>query len=116
MTRVCETEGNMPRVPPITGKEDVPAEHHGVVDDVLGVFGRIRGPFSMLLHSPNMASKLLPMVTFNRDETIVQPNPRFAAILSAVREREGAYVWAAQVAAAQRAGVPQSMIDLLRAK
>jgi len=59
---------------------------------------------------------LLPMVPFNRDETIVEPSPRFAAILAAVREREGAYVWAAQVAAAQRAGVPQAMIDLLRAK
>jgi 4-carboxymuconolactone decarboxylase len=106
----------MPRVPPITGKADVPAEHHGVVDDVLGVFGRIRGPFSVLLYSPEMAGKLLPMVPFNRDGTIVEPNPRFAGILAAVREREGAYVWAAQVAAAQRAGVPQSMIDLLRAK
>jgi hypothetical protein len=106
----------MPRVPPITGKEDVPAEHHSVVDEVLGVFGRIRGPFSMLLYSPKMASKLLPMVTFNRDQTIVEPNPRFAAILSAVREREGAYVWAAQVGAAQRAGVPQTMIDVIKAK
>ena len=106
----------MPRVPPITGKQDVPVEHHQVVDDVLGVFGRVRGPFSVLLHSPKMAGKLLPMVPFNRDETIVEPGPRFAAILSAVREREGAYVWAAQVAAAQRAGVPQATIDLLRAK
>lgn len=106
----------MPRVPPITGKDDVPAEHHKVVDDVLGVFGRVRGPFSMLLHSPVLASKLLPMVPFNRDGTIVAPNPRFAAILAAVREREGAYVWAAQVAAAQRAGVPQTMIDLIKAK
>jgi 4-carboxymuconolactone decarboxylase len=106
----------MPRVPPITGKDDVPAEHHQVVDDVLGVFGRIRGPFSMLLHSPQLASKLLPMVPFNRDGTIVEAGPRFAAILAAVREREGAYVWAAQVAAAQRAGIPQATIDLLRAK
>ena len=106
----------MPRVPPITGKQDVPAEHHGVVDDVLGVFGRVRGPFSVLLYSPEMASKLLPMVPFNREGTIVEPNPRFAAILAAVREREGAYVWAAQVAAAQRAGVPQVMIDLIKAK
>jgi 4-carboxymuconolactone decarboxylase len=106
----------MPRVPPITSKDDIPAAHHHVVDDVLSVFGRIRGPFSVLLYSPKMAAKLLPMVPFNRDETIVEPSPRFAAILSAVREREGAYVWAAQVAAAQRAGVPQAMIDLLRAK
>jgi hypothetical protein len=106
----------MPRVPPITGKDDVPAEHHHVVDDVLGVFGRIRGPFSVLLYAPELASKLLPMVPFNRSGTIVEAGPRFAAILAAVREREGAYVWAAQVAAAQRAGVPQAMIDLIKAK
>ena len=31
----------MPRVAPITGKADVPAEHHAVVDDVLGVFGQV---------------------------------------------------------------------------
>src|SRR3954471_5078142 len=104
----------MPRVPPITGKDDVPAEHHAVVDDVLGVFGRIRGPFSMLLHSPELASKLLPMAPFNREGTIVEQGARFAAILAAAREREGAYVWAAQVAAAQRAGVPQTMIDLIK--
>jgi 4-carboxymuconolactone decarboxylase len=106
----------MPRVPPITGKDDVPAEYHGLVDEVLGVFGQIRGPFSVLLYSPEMASKLLPMVPFNREVTIVEPSPRFAGILAAVREREGAYVWAAQVNAARRNGVPESMIDLLRTK
>ena len=29
----------MPRIAPITGKPDVPAQHHGVVDDVVKVFG-----------------------------------------------------------------------------
>ena len=33
-----------------------------------------------------------------------------------MREREAAYVWAAQVGAARRAGVPEATIDLLRAK
>ncbi len=46
----------MPRVAPITGKSDVPAEHHAVVDQVTQVFGGVRGPFSMLLHSPKLAS------------------------------------------------------------
>ena len=84
----------MPRIAPVTGKSDVPAEHHAVVDDVLKVFGTIRGPFSMLLHSPKLA----------------------VAILSAVREREAAYVWAAQVGAARRAGLREEVIDLIRAK
>ena len=106
----------MPRVAPITGKSDVPAEHHAVVDAVVRVFGNVRGPFSMLLHSPKLAERMLPLVTFFRDESIVAPQLRSVAILSAVREREAAYVWAAQVGAARRNGVREEVIDLLRAK
>jgi 4-carboxymuconolactone decarboxylase len=106
----------MPRIPPVTGKSDVPAEYHGVVDEVLKVFGTIRGPFSILLHSPKLAERLLKLVTFNREDNVVEPKLRSVAILSAVREREAAYVWAAQVGAARRAGVAEGVIDLIRAK
>ena len=106
----------MPRVAPITGKSDLPAEHHAVVDAVVHVFGNVRGPFSMLLHSPKLAERVLGLVTFFRDESVVEPKLRSVAILTAVREREAAYVWAAQVAAARRNGVREEVIDLLRAK
>jgi 4-carboxymuconolactone decarboxylase len=116
MTARSEQETTMPRVAPITGKGDVPAEHHAVVDDVLGVFGQIRGPFSMLLHSPKLAERMLQFVKFNRNETVVEPRLLSHAILASVRERDAHYVWAAQVGAARRAGVPEATIDLLRAK
>ena len=92
----------MPRIPPITGKDDVPAEHHDVVDDVSSVFGRMRGPFSMLLHSPKLASKMLPMV--RSTATRRSSNRHCASPRSSRRCASGkaAYVWAAQVAAAQR--------------
>ena len=106
----------MPRVAPITGKSDVPAEHHAVVDAVVKVFGQVRGPFSMLLHSPKLAERMLGLVTFFRDESVVEPKLRSVGILTAVREREAAYVWAAQVAAARRNGVSEEIIDLIRAK
>jgi 4-carboxymuconolactone decarboxylase len=106
----------MPRVAPITGKSDVPAEHHAVVDSVVGVFGNVRGPFSILLHSPKLAERVLPLVSYFRDESIVDARLRSVAILAAVREREAAYVWAAQVGAARRNGVREEVIDLLRAK
>ncbi len=106
----------MPRVAPITGKSDVPAEHHAVVDGVLAVFGNVRGPFSMLLHSPKLAERILPLVTFFRDESVVEGRLRSVGILTAVREREAAYVWSAQVAAARRNGVREEVIDLLRVK
>jgi 4-carboxymuconolactone decarboxylase len=106
----------MPRVAPITGKSDVPAEHHAVVDGVVKIFGGVRGPFSMLLHSPKLAERVLPLVTFFRDDTVVDATLRSVAILAAVREREAAYVWAAQVRAARANGLRDEVIDLLRAK
>src|SRR5437763_16812955 len=106
----------MPRVTPVASKADVAPEHQAVVDDVLGVFGAIRGPFSMMLHSPEMTKRLLPLVPFFRDESVVEGKLRSVGILAAVREREAAYVWAAQVGAARRNGLGEDVIDLLRAK
>jgi 4-carboxymuconolactone decarboxylase len=106
----------MPRIKPVTGKPDVAAEHHAVVDGVVKIFGGVRGPFSMLLHSPKLAERMLPLVTFFRDDSVVDAKLRSVAILTAVREREAAYVWAAQVGAARRNGVGEEIIDLIRAK
>jgi 4-carboxymuconolactone decarboxylase len=106
----------MPRLNPVSGKSDVPAEHGAVVDAVQKVFGNVRGPFSMLLHSPKLAERLLPLVSFFRDDSVVDAKLRSIAILSAVREREAAYVWSAQVGAARRNGVREEVVDLLRAK
>jgi 4-carboxymuconolactone decarboxylase len=106
----------MPRLAPITGKADVPAEHHTIVDAVVKVFGNVRGPFSMLLHSPRLAERLLPLVSFFRDESVVDTPLRSIAILTAVRERESAYPWAAQVGLARRNGIREEVIDVIRTK
>ena len=106
----------MPRLTPITPKAALATEHQPIADKVMEVFGHIRGPFSMLLHSPKLAEQILPLVTFVRHETIIQPNHRFAAILTAAREREAAYVWAAQVEQARKNDVRKELIDVIRAK
>lgn len=106
----------MPRLTPITDKSAVPAEHHAIADAVIKVFGGIRGPFSMLLHSPKLAERVLPLVTFFRDDSQVDAKLRLIAILTAVRERDAAYPWAAQVGQARKAGLREEVIDLIRAK
>jgi 4-carboxymuconolactone decarboxylase len=106
----------MSRYTPVTSKAEMPAEHQHVFDQVMGVFGRVRGPFSMLLHSPKLTERLLPMVPFAREGTIIDPKLRQIAILTAVRERDANYVWAAQVDVARRVGLREPVIDLLRAK
>jgi 4-carboxymuconolactone decarboxylase len=57
---------------------------------------------------------MLSFVRFFRTDCIVAPKDRSLAILVAVREREGANVWSAQVAAARRAGVREEAIDVIR--
>ena len=106
----------MARVPRITRREDVPEPHRHVADRVLDVFGAIRGPFGVLLHSPELAERLLPMVPFNRERSVVEGPLRSTGILAAVRERDAAYVWQAQVRAARDNGLREPVIDVLRAK
>lgn len=106
----------MPRTKLITAKTDLAPEHHAAADAVINVFGHIRGPFSVLLHSPVLAQKLTPMVGFVRDDTIVEPRLRFVAILAAARECDAPYVWAAQVAQARKHGISEALIDHIRAR
>ncbi|HYH41782.1 MAG TPA: hypothetical protein VD867_07340, partial [Burkholderiales bacterium] len=106
----------MPRLDPITTKSALAPEHQPAADAILKVFGHIRGPFSMLLHSPRLAEHLLPLVTFVRQESVIEPNLRFAGILTAARERDAAYVWAAQVEQAHKNGIRRELIDLIRGK
>ena len=106
----------MPRTALITAKSDLAPEHQAAADAVLKVFGHIRGPFSVLLHSPALAEQLVPMAGFVRDDTIVEPNLRFVAILAAARECNAPYVWAAQVAQARKHHIREDLIDHLRAQ
>ena len=106
----------MPRITPITSKSQLPLEHQPVYDAVEKVYGDIRGPWTMLLHSPKLTSKVLPITPFLWNETTIEGKLRSVGILTAVREREAAYVWAAQVGQARKNGVREEYIDLLRAK
>lgn len=106
----------MPRIAAIESKADLPAGHRRVADTVEQVYGHIRGPWTMLLHSPKLAEKLVPLAPFFWNESVVEGRLRSVGILAAVREREAGYVWAAQVAMARKNGVPGEVIDLLRAK
>ena len=106
----------MPRTKLINSKADLAPEHHAAADAVLKIFGHIRGPFSVLLHSPALAQRLAPMVGFVRDDTIVEPSLRFVAILAAARECDAPYVWAAQVAQARKHKIREDLIDHIRAQ
>jgi 4-carboxymuconolactone decarboxylase len=106
----------MPRITPITEKSQLAPEHQHVYDAVQKVYGNIRGPWTMLLHSPKLTEKVLPITPFLWKETVIEGKLRSVGILAFVRERESRYVWAAQVGMARKNGLSEAVIDLLRAR
>jgi 4-carboxymuconolactone decarboxylase len=104
----------MPRVEAIADKAEVSAEHHGVVDSVIEVFGGIRGPHSILLYSPPLEAIVIELSRYFRGNSIVKPPERELAAITAAREKDSFYVWAAQVANARRAGIAEETIAAIR--
>jgi 4-carboxymuconolactone decarboxylase len=104
----------MPRVTPVSDKSEVAPEHQHVVDGVLEVFGAIRGPHSTLLHTPQLDEHALALGNFFRYNSVVKSPERELAIITAAREKDCLYVWAAQVAAGRRAGLREEAIAAVR--
>jgi len=104
----------MARLKPITGKDQVPAEHHAIVDGVVASRGAVQGPFTMFLHCPPLASHLVPLGGYVRFEGKLDKRVRVLAAMTVAREFDAVYVWGAQTGAARRQNVPESSINAIR--
>ena len=104
----------MPRVEPVTDKSQVAPEFHYVVDEVLEVFGALRGPHSILLHSPLLDEPALRLGNYFRYNSVVKSPEKELAIITAAREKDCFYVWAAQVGAGRRSGLREEAIAIVK--
>jgi 4-carboxymuconolactone decarboxylase len=106
----------MPRIALIRGKEDMPAEHQALAERIVATFGGVLGPSTVLLHTPQLAPPIYDIGDYFRQRSLVPPRLRLLAVLVAARERQGEFVWAAQVEAAHRAGMSAAVIELVRTR
>src|SRR6266853_34315 len=104
----------MARVPLILSKDQVPAEHHPIVDSIIGSRGALHGPFSVFLHSPEIAGRVAHLGALVRFEGTLDMRVRVLAAMVVAREFEAEYVWGAQTGGARRLGVPEATIDAIR--
>ena len=105
----------MPRVTPITTKDQVAPEHRGVFDAVTeGRGGSVRGPFSILMYSPPLCECVLHQGSFLRFQSSVKSKEGELAIIATAREKDCPYVWAAHVTLARKAGVREEAIVAVR--
>jgi 4-carboxymuconolactone decarboxylase len=103
----------MARIPQITSKSDVRPEHGAIFDAIAESRGRVGGPFSVLLNSPEVAGRTAHLGSYIRFESTLSAADRELAIITTSREFDCGYEWAAHARLAAEAGVRQEAIDLI---
>jgi 4-carboxymuconolactone decarboxylase len=104
----------MARVPLILSKDQVAPEHHHIVDAIVGSRGALHGPFSVFLHSPEIAGRVAHLGALVRFEGTLDMRVRVLAAMVVAREFDAEYVWGAQTGGARRQNVPEATITAIR--
>jgi 4-carboxymuconolactone decarboxylase len=104
----------MARLPLITSKEQIAPQHHAVADSIIASRGSLQGPFSVFLHSPELAGRMAHLGAYVRFEGTLDMRIRVLAAMTVAREFEAAYVWGAQTAAARKRDVAETTIAAIR--
>jgi 4-carboxymuconolactone decarboxylase len=104
----------MARLTSITNKSQVAAKDQPIVDSIVASRGALQGPFTMFLHSPELAGRLAHLGAYVRFEGSLDMRVRVLAAMTVARELEAVYVWGAQTGGARRLGVPETTIAAIR--
>ena len=105
----------MARIPLVT--RDQIAENERTAYDAFMVSRANRpniGPYSLLLHMPEMAQRLEALRTCIRDETSLPQKLQELVMISVAGEMRCAFIWYAHAAAARQAGVRGDVVDDIR--
>ena len=61
----------MTRLEQLTKRTDVSEQHQEIFNQIVGSRGRISGPFSVLLHSPEVADRAAHLGAYLRFESVL---------------------------------------------
>jgi 4-carboxymuconolactone decarboxylase len=107
----------MARIPQAT-RENIPAGERGAYDEFIQKRGSRPnvGPYSLLLHMPEMAQRLETLRTYIRGEASLSQKLQELVMITVAREMDCAFIWHAHAAAARQAGVRDDIVDNIRDK
>ncbi len=107
----------MARIPLVTRDQIVEKEKSAFDAFMLSRANRPNiGPYSLLLHMPEMAQRLEALRIYLRDEASLLPKLQELVMISVAREMSCAFIWHAHAAAARQAGVRDDIVDNIRDK
>lgn len=103
----------MARLPTLS-RDELDAESQGIWDQVVGSRGSVRGPMALLMHHPAVAGHVAELGAQLRFRGVLGGDDRELAILTAGREVEAVYEWAAHEPLGLTEGVRPEAIEVLR--
>ncbi len=103
----------MPRITEIRSKSDLPENKQQIFDFIAESRGRVAGPFSLLLNSPEMAQRVAHLGTYLRFESSLSNVQKELAIITTARENDCEFEWAAHTRLARKAGVREEAIEII---
>jgi 4-carboxymuconolactone decarboxylase len=105
----------MSRIPK-ANREELSPEHQKIWDHIHTTRKGGGGPYSMLMHVPELAARVAATEDYFRLESALGDGDREIVILAAARELGAHYPWARHEARARQTGVREEVIETIRAK
>ena len=102
----------MARIPNLT-KDQVKPEDQHFYEGIVGSRGSVRGPYGVLLQSPDLASRIAHTGTFVRFDLDLPESLKETIIIATAREIESQYEFAAHAQLARKAGVSEDTIKAI---
>ena len=103
----------MSRLPQVT-RESLSPDDQKHFDYVAGSRGEVRGPFLILLNSPDVAERIAHVGSYIRFENTLDPALRELAILTVARTWNCQYEWTAHQPIAESEGARPEAISAIR--
>ena len=106
----------MSRLPPVD-RERLSTEEKAIWDRIAALrSGNMRGPSSVLMNRPELASRFVNLEDYFRTDAELPAADRELVILATTRELEARYAWARHEVRAKEVGTPGAAIEAVRAQ
>jgi len=106
-------EDVLARLPELSDRDALSPEAQSSYDAIAGTRGSVRGPFAMLLHSPELAERTAHLGAYIRFGSQLPDAERELAIITTARNFDCDYEWAAHARIASDVGVSEEVIDIV---
>ena len=100
----------MARLPNVN-RDELKPEDQQYFDEIVGSRGSVRGPYGILLHSPQLAARVAHTGTFVRFEFDVPEALKELVIITTARDVTSQYEFSAHARLAREAGVSEETIQ-----